>query len=82
MVIGTFCSVENKVARKQTNKKSRENIVLELLKKTSIVDKNKNTKNLPENKTKIRQIFPITAILIITDARYHDFNGLPVVNWY
>jgi hypothetical protein len=23
-----------------------------------------------------------TAILIIIDARYHDFNGFPVVNWY
>ncbi len=23
-----------------------------------------------------------TAILIIIDARYHDFNGFPAVNWY
>ena len=23
-----------------------------------------------------------TAILVIIDARYHDFNGFPVVNWY
>jgi hypothetical protein len=23
-----------------------------------------------------------TANLIIIDARYHDFNGFPVVNWY
>ena len=23
-----------------------------------------------------------TAILIIIYARYHDFNGLPVENWY
>ncbi len=23
-----------------------------------------------------------TAILIIIDARFHDFNGFPVVNWY
>jgi hypothetical protein len=24
----------------------------------------------------------ITANLIIIDARYRDFNGFPVVNWY
>ncbi len=24
----------------------------------------------------------VTAILIIIDARYHDFNSFPVVNWY
>ncbi len=27
-------------------------------------------------------IFCITAILITIDARCHDFNGFPVVNWY
>jgi hypothetical protein len=28
------------------------------------------------------QIVYNTAILIIIDARYHDYNGFPVVNWY
>ncbi len=23
-----------------------------------------------------------TAILIMIDVRYHDFNGFPAVNWY
>ena len=27
-------------------------------------------------------IYKLTAILIIIDARYHDFNSFPVVNWY
>jgi hypothetical protein len=29
-----------------------------------------------------RQRFFGTAKLKIIDARYHDFNGFPVVNWY
>ncbi len=24
----------------------------------------------------------LTAILIIIDVRYHDFNGFPEANWY
>ncbi len=29
-----------------------------------------------------RTLTYITAILIIIDSRYHDFNGFPVANWY
>ncbi len=30
----------------------------------------------------IRQQILTTAILIIIDVRYHDFNGFPAVKWY
>ncbi len=36
----------------------------------------------PPKNEKQMKIPKSTAILIIIDARYHDFNGFPVVNWY
>ncbi len=38
--------------------------------------------NVYEFVGKNTSISRLTAFLIIIVARYHDFNGFPVVNWY